>query len=334
VLLRTPATFADCVEWAFKKFTRVMEFLPTAQLAAHGVDDDYWHGSPARILPFDVTVPAHAQFIVAAAALKARVHGIPIGDGDARAIVGECKKPAYRLVNFSETETVKIVDHLALLAQFESRKGALVAAAAKISPVIFDKDNDVHMDFCEGYIRARGQQRGIPMDAYPRLELMKKIGAIAPTLATTTAMVGGGAFAALPLLFADATKGTRQRFNGALALDGLSYDLMFPPGAPAKTKWGISDKLFGPWDVIECRGNPLVEEVVARIKDEHGVEITEWGLVTSMLIVAQGHGKRIVEFIREVTGVIDDVYELDQEAEDEEGNVVDFPPLRVWAADE
>jgi ubiquitin-activating enzyme E1 len=333
LLLRAPATFADCVQWAFSKFTRVMEFLPTALLAKHAPDSAFWQGTVLRVVPFDVAVPAHAEFIVAAAALKAQVHGVPV-DGDARVIVAQCKKPPYRIEHFTDLESVAVVDHVALLEQFEAQKDALVAIASKIKPIIFDKDNEVHMDFVEGLIRARGEQRQIPLDNHDRLDLMKKIGSIAPTLATTTAMVGGGAFASLPLLLADATKGTRQRLNGAISLDGLSYDLMFPPPPTGKKRWGISDRFFGPWDVVECRGNPLTNEIVAKTKKEDGVVLSTWTLNAFFLDVEAGEGKRIVDFIREITHIIDDVYELEQSAEDGAGNSVELPPLRVWATSE
>jgi ubiquitin-activating enzyme E1 len=334
LLLKTPATVQDCVQWAYSKFTRILEYLPTAQLASHPPDSLYWQGHPSRPVPFDINNITHIQFVKSAAILKAGIHGIEINENEVRDLIGKCQKPPYKLDSLIEDKTVRIVDHAALSQQFEERKAELLQRAEHLKIIQFDKDNELHLDFIEGYVRARGVQRRIPLHHIGRLELMKLVGSIAPTLATTTAMVGGGAFAGVPMLFTDSLKGKRVPYNGAIRLDGLQYDLFLPGAASAKTKFGVSERLFGPWEVIDIKGNPKVEDVVAKIKEEHNVVITDLLSVDKLLPLVEGTKKGIVEFIRELTPVIDDIYDLDVFATNENGEDVEFPPLKVWVIEE
>jgi hypothetical protein len=339
LLTHFPKTFSECVQWAFSKFTRVMEYLPTALLTAHPPDAidskngrRYWNGRVIpKVVPFNIDDPAHREFVTAAALLKAQIHSIQVPEYVLGDMIRNCRKPRYQLERLNSDKDVKVVDTVGLIREFVARRAELVALARLLRPVTFDKDDAQHLDFIEGYVVSRGHQTGIPVDSYSRMDYMRLVGSIQPTLGTTTSMVGGGAFALLPLLIADPLK--QQPYSGMTTLNGLDYSVKFPAQARKRFKLALTTDKFSDWDFIDVEGSELVEDVLARIHSQHQVEIGGLTLGTLYLDPVDGQGKTILQLIRGKLQVIDDVYLLQFVAFDPAtDDDVLLPPLRVWAA--
>jgi ubiquitin-activating enzyme E1 len=338
LLTHFPKTFADCVQWAFSKFTRVMEYLPTALLTVHPPDaidsengQPYWNGRVIpKVVPFNIDDPSHRQFVTTAALLKASVHSIQVPEYVMGEQIANCKKPRYRLERLSSDKDFGVVDTVGLTREFVARRAELGALAHLLRPLTFDKDDPQHLDFIEGYVVSRGNQTGIPIKSYSRMDYMRLVGSIQPTLGTTTSMVGGGTFALLPLLLADPLK--PQPYSGMTTLNGLDYNTKFPAQGRKRFKLGLTNDKFSDWDFIEVEGKALVDDVLERIRSQYRVEVGGLTLGHLYLPAADGQGKAIVELIREKLHVVDDVYLLQLAAYDPAtDDDVLLPPLRVWA---
>jgi ubiquitin-activating enzyme E1 len=339
LLTHFPKTFADCVQLALGTFTRVMEYLPTPLLAAHPPDaidsesgQPYWNGRVIpKVVPFSIDDASHRQFVTTAALLKAQVHSIQVLKDVLGDVIANCKKPRYQLERQNSDKDVHVIDPVGLTREFIARRAELVALARLVKPVTFDKDDPQHLDSIEGYVVSRGHQTGIPIDSYSRMDYMRLVGSIQPTLGTTTSMVGGGAFALLPLLLADPLK--PQPYSGMTTLNGLDYSTKFPAQARKRFKLALTAEKFSDWDFVDVEGSALVDDVLGRIRSQYDVEVGGLTLSGLYLDTASGQGKTIVELIRGKLQVVDDVYLLQFVAYDPAtDDDVLLPPLRVWAA--
>jgi ubiquitin-activating enzyme E1 len=307
-------TFEECVQWAFSKFVRIMEYRPELLLQGHPPSDaSFWRGKvvPPRIsAEFGVRNEAHMTYLSGAVRLKAEVHGIPFSDGDMGRlpeIVGNCVKPEKPLGE-------KLVDAKILKESFDQLKVGI--DANKITVLEFDKDNELHMDFIYGFSTCRAMRYGIPMENYNRLDVMRTVGNIAPTLASTTAVVGGAAFAEVPMIFGGEFS---ARWRADITLRGLAYRRF-------GSRWFKGKAAFGPWDLIDVDGSDLLPEVNKRIEDLYEVSVLGWNCESHEVDV-RWTGK-VADKIEQVLGYRDDFYLVNVLAVRDEDDV-DIPPLRV-----
>ena len=328
LLCHLPKTFADCVQWAYSQFVRIMEIKPQMMLKLHpegSVDRNgllYWstHIKP-RVLPFDPTDRLHLQFVASAASLKAKVHGIEVTEADLQNI-GEvlktCKKPEPSVKE-------QIVDGTKIRGQIEAIEGL---ASIHVTPIDFDKDDVLHMDFIEAYAITRGLQTGIPMTHLNRLELMKMVGKIAPTMATTTAMVGGGALGPLPTVFDKSFEGEQLPVMGECSLIGLQYRVGYSAIPGKSRKIPNTTEKFCVWDCVDIRGNPLLTEMSEKYDSSYEGGFVMWyvgetGMLDPMPDV------HVNEALKESYGYEAGRYFVTRVLELDDGKSVFLPPFRV-----
>ena len=326
LLANQPKTFTDCVQWAFSKFTKVMENDPTLMLRLHPEGSLASNGRPyweenikPKIIRFDPANPMHTQLVVSAARLKAQVHNIEVSETDlqnAGEIIKTCKKPAIK--------ESTIVDILKLREQFAAL-GDL--SNVKITPLDFNKDDPLHMDYIEAYSITRGDQTGITVTYLSRLDLMKMVGNIAPTMATTTAVVGAGACAAIPMIFDESQKDAKLPLDGDCSLIGLKYRVGVSMSPPRTRKIPNSTEKFCVWDLVDIRGNPLVKDVIEKYDDPIG-EYIEW-CFDDRSKDDISLDSPINDAIEKALGYKADRYVIFRYMDADNGTFIDLPALRV-----
>jgi hypothetical protein len=262
-----------------------MEYLPQKLLQG----DTTGRVRPS-VVKFDTQNEMHMMYLRAAVRLQAEVHGISfdLDESQLPEMIGRCRV---------EQEEFEVVDPQKLKSQFDG-----MTFESEVLPIKFDKDNDVHMDFVFGYARSRAAQVGIPMDNHGRLEVMRIVGDIAPSLATTTAMVGGAAFSELPLLFS-----SEVPMSGILSLSGLRYDKL-RSRAPCTRKMPDGKMRYSVWEVVDVDGNEMFQDVNSRLEKQFGVEISAWVSDRMDFLDVYGCTGSVTEELEKVFGYRDDFY--------------------------
>ena len=276
-LLEPPKNFDDCVKWALSKFVHVIENRPQ-NLIRHNEENS----RKMKPVPFDKNNINHMKYLEAASKLKALVHGIEFNDTDIHRIPEIAASLLESNACNSEKDLNKfIVDQKTLISKFDS----LNKKYPTINPLIFDKDNSLHLDYIEYYSRSRSDVFNIDMNDYSRLKILKIVGSIAPTLATTTAVAGAAPFSSFPMLFIDeidysfinpAFKTIPKRFDGRLDFIGLTLKFYGQMKPNANKKIGRTDKKFDCWDFIDVDDNPTLKELAERMKRELNVDDVSW----------------------------------------------------------
>lgn len=343
-LLSKPKNFQDCIQWAYDRFTMAIEYHPMIQIE---------NNQKVKPCPFDIKNQWHREFLLSAAFLKAKVHNYTIDEEKEAARVEELfkgciKKPNQIDKNMSIDS--EIIDTDSLLKKFQSLNFDELSQEV-IIPIDFDKDSPNDVDFIEGFAKSRSEVFSIYMETFSKLKIMKVVGSISPTLATTTAVAGAGPFSGFPMLFQDERKyeydesieklpflqlaERSKKYDGQFSFRQI--ELSFSGQVPAKRriKYGtISDKKFCVWDFIDVEDNPTLEELQERVKKflRPDVDI-EWMVGDKSIFYSdETKSNHIVEELRNILDYDDDYYIVDQicfslEDDDEK---IELPRLRVF----
>jgi ubiquitin-activating enzyme E1 len=249
------STFRECVAWARRRFEewfgrairRLQEQLPESETGEGGLP--FWSGAKRFPHPIEYNREnrGHAAFVQAAAVLRARVFGIA-AEGEAAEVEidglscdGEC----------SAGDFFKVIRNA-------DREMAL-------TPVQYEKDNDVHVSFVWAAANVRAENYSIEPATW--LAVHRMAGRVVPEIVTTAAVVAG--FVALEMYKVHAIEPlnlTSYR-NGSFDLETNSFSLSVPQ-PPAATVCPTNQLRFTDWDSWIVRGDVTLSElveVVARV---------------------------------------------------------------------
>ncbi|GAB1294668.1 E1 ubiquitin-activating enzyme [Apodemus speciosus] len=358
VLRTRPQTWRDCVVWALghwqlcfhDSIVELLRNFPSDKVLEDGTL--FWSGSKTcpHPLQFDPNQDMHFLYVLAAANLYARMHGLP----------GPQSQPALRelLKQLLESDSTPQNLFSAELGQEQLkelqetledwRKGP------PLKPVLFGKvgfqdgvknwalgsDDDrnfikVHMNFVVAATDLRCQNYGIRPVNHDRIKRI--MGRIVPAIATSTAVVAG----LLGLELYKVVSGPRPRgtFRHSYLHLAENHFIRSEPSAPAiqsfhHLEWTCWDRLKVP------AGQPerTLESLLAHLQEEHGLRV-QMLLYDQALLYSSGWPSekraqrlclRVTELVQQVTGwkpkpglrVL--VLELSCEGEEDE---TAFPPL-------
>lgn len=329
-IFRNPCkTYADCVKWARLQFeenfvNKIKQLVFTFPRDAKTSSGAPFWSPPKRFpqaLAFDPRDPVHAQFVMAAANLRAAVFGIPITaeHRDPFAVANEASQVPVE--PFVPKSGVKInvnpnesgagdasgagEDEGSVRGQINAIVAELLASPAlatvRLHPLEFEKDDDTnfHMDFIGGAGNLRG--RNYEIKEVDKLQAKLIAGRIIPAIATATALATGlVCLELLKLVQKKAVDAYRNSFvNLALPIFAISE-----PVPPAKVKSRVEKNIPDPinhpeyveeenivaypeghtvWDKIVLNFSPsnTLSDIVSFCKQHHGLELQSVTLATS-----------------------------------------------------
>ncbi|XP_033645283.1 ubiquitin-like modifier-activating enzyme 1 [Asterias rubens] len=290
-----PSNLEDCIAYARNRFeemytNQIKQLLfnfPKDQITSSGAP--FWSG-PKRcphMLKFDESNPAHIDYIIAAANLRAFTYNIP-QNRDPAFVIKALKGVKVRefiprsgvKIDVTDAEAQASAQVSADEAQLKDILNALPSPASlkdfKIIPVDFEKDDDtnLHMDFIVAASNFRAENYDIaPADKH-KTKLIA--GKIIPAIATTTSVVAGLVCLELYKLV-NGNKKLESYKNGFINLALPFFGFSEP--IPAATQ-KYYDKEFSLWDRIEIQGvladggEMNLEQFLDHFQNELGLEIT------------------------------------------------------------
>ncbi|BGP12152.1 hypothetical protein JCM10213_004717 [Rhodosporidiobolus nylandii] len=355
---RKPLGFDECIVWAREQFEtefsneikQLLYSLPKDLLTKEG--NPFWSG-PKRApdpLNFDYTNPAHMEFIVAAANLHAYNYGLKgsrdethikkVLDGISlpqfvpKAGVQVQVKDDEPVANDKDAPKAE-EDDLSTLAASLPQPSSL--AGYRMVPAQFEKDDDTnhHMDFITAASNLRASNYGIQHADRHRTKGIA--GKIIPALATTTAVAAGLVNIELYKLLDGKTD--IEQYKNAFVNLALPFFAFSEPIAAPKQKYGNTEWTL--WDSIKIEGDITLEELIAKIKADHKLEISMLSSGVSMLYSGFMPKAKLQERLKMPLSqlvetvskkpipphVKDIVFEM--MVEDEEGEDVEVPYLKV-----
>lgn len=276
-------TFDDCIKWARLLFEELFNFkirdlqhfFPRDKVSEEGLP--FWTGNKRfpEIQTYDQSNQYHAEFVTAAAILRARIFGIPaesnIPQRAAEVSVPEWKPsnkeiklPEDENNNNNQAETVSTEDNEDSINEIVS----LLENSKELHPETFEKDDDTngHIDFiaAAANIRALNYQIGTE----DKLEIKRIAGKIIPAIATTTAMICGLVALEMYKLHCPEKKPIESFRFGSINIAISSFNISEPVPCPKITcpANGIEYTL---WDTWEIKGDLTLEEVIDAVKDKY-----------------------------------------------------------------
>ncbi|XP_026356649.1 ubiquitin-like modifier-activating enzyme 7 isoform X2 [Ursus arctos] len=359
VLRERPRTWQDCVAWALGHWQRRFHYDITQLLSRFPPDkvlEDgtlFWSGPKQcpQPLEFDASQDTHLLYVLTAANLYARMHGLP-GSRDQTAL-----RELLKLLPLPRPQPLAPVfpNDLELAgasAEFGPEQLKKLhqmlevwSGSPPLEPLKFEKDNDsnFHMDFVAAAASLRAQNYGIP--PANRNQSKRIVGQIIPAIVTTTAAVAGlvglelykvvggprplGAFRHSYLHLAE------NRFN------------RWVPRAPANQKLDHLTWTWTCWDRLKVpAGQPemTLELLLAHLQEQFGLRVKMllhgkarlYSARWSPEKQAQHLALRVTKLVQQVTGRKPKpgqralVLELSCEGEEDDTT---FPPLHYELCD-
>jgi ubiquitin-activating enzyme E1 len=278
---------SDCASWARLKFEELFSWsirdmlhrYPLEHVTATGAV--FWSGSrrPPRPLAFDPANALHAQFVVAAARLRARVFGLePSDPTEILALAEAAAVPAWVYRERPGDDGALPLPSVDSLAEKAAR---LPRPAAPLHPEAFapDDDGNCHIEFVAAAANLRAANYRIPAET--RLEIKRIAGQIIPAIATATAMICGFVCLEMCKIHCVVPKPIEQFRTGFVNLAISMFSLSEP--VPCKrVRFDLDGKDFSPlWDTEEIKGELTVKEFMDSI-------MTRWRLRVIAILVS-GH---------------------------------------------
>lgn len=341
VLRTRPQTWQDCVVWALGHWQlcfhdNIVELLrkfPSDKVLEDGTL--FWSGSKKcpHPLQFDPNQDMHFLYVLAAANLYARMHGLPGSQSQTalRELLTLLQEPDSMPQNlfsaeFGQEELKELQETLD-----NWNKGP------PLKPALFGKDDssNFHEDFVVAATDLRCQNYGIlPVN---RARIKQTISRIIPAIATSTAVVAG--LLGLELYKVVSGPPPLGTFRHSYLHLAENHFIRSAPSAPAMQsfhhlEWTCWHRLTVP------AGQPerTLESLLAHLQEEHGLTVRMLLHDQALLYSsgwpfekqAQHLGLRVTELVEQVTGqkpkpglrVL--VFELSCEGEDDD---TAFPPL-------
>ncbi|QCE00933.1 ubiquitin-activating enzyme E1 [Vigna unguiculata] len=352
-------TFEDCISWARLKFedyfaNRVKQLIYTfPEDAATSTGAPFW-SAPKRFprpLEFSSSDPAHLQFLMAGAILRAETFGIPIPDWgknpkklaeavdsvivpdfkpkkDAKIVTDE---KATSLSSASIDDAAVIND---LIAKLEVCRTKL-QPDFRMKPVQFEKDDDTnyHMDLIAGLANMRARNYSIP--EVDKLKAKFIAGRIIPAIATSTAMATG--LVCLELYKALDGGHKVEDYRNTFANLALPLFSIAEPVPPKVIKH--QDMSWTVWDRWIVKDNPTLRELLDWLKakglNAYSISCGSCLLYNSMFPKHKERmDRKMVDLAREVAKVDIPSYRRHLDVvvacEDDEDNDIDIPQVSIY----
>ncbi|OHT01138.1 Ubiquitin-like modifier-activating enzyme 1 [Tritrichomonas foetus] len=281
-------TFDDCIRWARLKFEEYFNHkirdlqheFPKDKMTDEGLM--FWSGNKRFPSPveYDATNQYHADFINAAATLRARICGVPVESNAAeRASKVEVPewKPSGTKIKLDDDqnnesnqddneEDDQSID--SLIAEVRP----LLLEHKLLNPEQFEKDEDSngHMDF----VAAAANIRAINYDIEPKdkLEIKRIAGKIIPAIATTTAMICGLVALEMYKVHSIEKKKVEDFRFGSINLAVSLFNIVEP--APCHTQKCEANGLsYTLWDTWTIKGDLTVKEFIEAVKETYKVQV-------------------------------------------------------------
>jgi ubiquitin-activating enzyme E1 len=339
--------FDDCVRWARMKFEELFNFnirdlraqFPLDAQTSQGLP--FWGGAKRFPEPatFDPQNEFHAQFVTAAATLRARVFGVP-ADGAVPERAADVDVPAWsqsgRAISLDDNaprpdavnDFVRIDELLRELPPF-------AGSAKRFIVEEFEKDNDAnsHMAF----IASAANIRALNYQIEPQntMALKKIAGNIIPAIATTTAMICG--FVALEMYKVHAIiPKTITDFRFAIINLAINmYSLSEPRPCQVQTCPANGEE-YSLWTTWQIDGDLTLGEFIQAVKEKYKVSID---MVTIGHLLIYTSWRQAPERLQmKITDIRTEynlpplapgqnIIPLDATCSDDDGEPVDTPPF-------
>ncbi|XP_061430031.1 ubiquitin-like modifier-activating enzyme 1 isoform X2 [Lethenteron reissneri] len=248
------ASLEGCVAWARHRWLQSYHDhrIPPPPPATTTTQTSSSVRSP-KCLVFSNTNALHVDYVAAAVKLYARVYGFPV--------------PTDR----ASVERVLREDGSAseegLGAELPTHESL---GQLGIQPLVFDKDDDDHMNFIVAASNLRAETYGIsPADKH---KSKKIVGNIIPAIATCTAAVAG--LVCLQLYAVAQERGNKRDFHNAFVDLGRCKFSMVNPAGPTAHQY--LNKEWNVWDRIEVDGRQdmTLQQFLDHMKAEHELVVT------------------------------------------------------------
>lgn len=236
------------------------------------INDDlpFWtgHNRLPEATIFDAANPYHADFIKAAAIIRARVHDIK-PEGDIMQLAAGITVPGW--MPFDENQSPSGAGVMYADAVLEELKDVL-AHPIPIFPEEFEKDNDAnsHIDFVAAAANIRAMN--YRMDPKDKLEVKRIAGKIIPAIATTTAMICGlGALEMYKIHSIEPKKVEDFRFasiNLAISMFAISEALPC-----VSTTCPLNGEPFNLWTKWTIEGDLTLGQFIEAVKEKYKVDV-------------------------------------------------------------
>ncbi|NXC48399.1 UBA1 enzyme, partial [Penelope pileata] len=293
-LRERPRCWGDCVRWArglwqcryHDAIAQLLHDVPPAHESSPGVP--FWSGDRRcpHPLTFDPDNDTHVAYIEAAARLLAQTYRLPpSGDRPTRDILHSVALPAFvprdgcyipTANGMEEVEEVLAPGQLLELGQELAQwKEELGAGTALMDPILFEKDDDIHVDFIMAASNLRAENYGIP--TADRLTSQRIAGRIVPAIVTTTAAVAALACLEVYKLLWSCQDLSRYRNSNLFLSECL---LLRTQPLPAPT-YRYRGKEWSCWDRLEVHavgadGQAMtVHELLQWLQEEHGWTVSK-----------------------------------------------------------
>lgn len=278
-----PTSFRDCVQWAYKHFVSRVEHRVENLLYHHSPDTvegrEYWesrHSPIPHVTPFDPNNHFHMQYLIAASVIKANMHDLQYSDNDVENIINiipTLEKPVNKVKMIKYNLSVEENDDKPPSELFINQLPEIKKTIPPYHAISYNKDNNYHVDLFEGLVGALCESYDFRI--LDRFSIIKMSSSIAPTLATTTSVIGSLATVALPFLFVDDPNQYEFYTIGNISILN-EIDLCFFKSFCTKSKLGCTDKTFTKWDAIIIDDNPTLKELHERLESIMNLQIGSW----------------------------------------------------------